>query len=307
MCAFDFAPGQPVDMVLRHSGGAEWRNQLVVDEFGVGEWDLTDLPDPIEGDYTMMAAQGEIHAQTTHTVKVDALETMFLPDSIRIGETARMFVAGGLSLASMPAYLYYAPELGFIGPDETSGYRFVADIGPVELNANGEGRIALTPQPGDPVGLYMVIVNPRPAGPPTPEPSLPTLVSVTADDLTALAESYGMTCAGSGRIECDGAVGGVGVRMSIDLDDSGRLIGASAAADAPSDDVLPMFGAMARIAARDSEPEDWVRSATALGPAPVRGRHRHVVPGPRGTWEISVEPFEGSPTGEVSATFGVEP
>ena len=306
VCAFDFVPGETVDLILR-SGGSEWRSQVVVDESGVGEWDLADLPDPIEGDYTMLASQGEIHVELTQTLEVNTLEAMFLPSPIRIGETGQMVLAGGLPLASMPAYLYHAPEDGFIGPDGNPGYRFVADVGPVELNANGEGRIAFTPQPGDPVGFYMVLVNPRPAGSPTPEPSLLTLATVTADDLVALADSYGMTCADSSWIECDGIVGGVGVRMTIPRDDSGRVVGAWARADRPSDEVLPMFGELARVASGASEPEDWVRSATQWFKRRSGDVEVTLMDDLDGTWQISVDPFVGSPTREVSALFTVEP
>ena len=306
VCAFDFAPGETVDLVLR-SGGDEWRNQVVVDEFGVGEWDLADLPDPIEGDYTMLASQGEKHVELTQTLEVNTLEAMFLPSPIRIGETGRMVLAGGLPLASMPAYLYYAPEDGFIGPDGTPGYRFVADVGPVEMNANGEGRMAFTPQPGDPVGFYMIIVNPRPASQPTPEPSLSTLPSVTADDLIALADAYDMTCTEAGWIGCTGTVGGVGVKLTIPLDDSGRLIGAWANADGPSDAVLPMFGELARIASGASEPEEWVRSATQWFKRRSGDVEITLMDDLDGTWQIAVDPFLGSPVREVSALFAVEP
>lgn len=306
VCAYDFVPDETVDLILR-SGGSEWRSQVVVDDSGVGEWDLVDLPDPIEGDYTMLASQGEIHVEMTQTLEVNTLEAMFVPDAIRIGETGRMVLAGGLPLASMPAYLYYAPADGFIGPDGIPGLRFVADVGPVELNENGEGRIAFSPQPGDPVGSYMVVVNPGPEGPPTPEPTLPTLTSVTADDLTALADAYGMTCVDSGSIVCDGTVGGVGVKMTIPRDDSGRLIGAWAQADGPSDEVLPMFGALARVASGGSEPEEWVRSATQWFKRRFGDVEVTLMDDLDGTWYVSVDPFVGSPTREVFAMFVVEP
>jgi hypothetical protein len=307
MCALDFPPGETVDMTLTRPGEFEWRNQVVADELGVAEWDLADLPDPIEGDYTMLASQGDIHVEMTQTLEVNTLEAMFLPVPIRIGETGWMVLAGGLPLASAPAYLYYAPEDGFIWPDGTQGYKFVADVGPVELNAIGEGRIAFTPRAGDPVGMYMVVVNPRPAGLPTPEPSLPTLASVTADDLTALADAYGMTCADSNSwIECNGIVGGVGVIMTIPTNEEGRLIGAWARALGPSDDVLPMFGELARIASGASEPEDWVRSATQWFKHRFGDVEVTLMDDLDGTWDIHVDPFTGSPTREVTATFAVD-
>jgi hypothetical protein len=171
VCTFDFTPGQTVDLLLVGPDGSEWARTERADDAGIAIWELDDLPDPFEGEYTVRATQADVTVQsTTSTFEWGSLAGMFIPEEIRIGETGRLFVAGGQTGQRIPTYLYFAPEDSYLGPDGTLGYRFAADVGQVELNANREGRMAFTPQSGDPTGHYLVVVDGGPAASSTEEP-----------------------------------------------------------------------------------------------------------------------------------------
>jgi hypothetical protein len=173
VCAFNFTPGHTVDLLLRGPDGSEVARTEVADEAGIAAWDLADLPDPFEGEYVVRATQADLTVESTATTfTFETLAGMFTPEEIRIGETGRAFVAGGHPGERISAHLYFAPEEGFIGPNGELGYRFTADVGPIELNANREGRMALTPQPGDPTGHYLLVVNRERDDSATPDPAV---------------------------------------------------------------------------------------------------------------------------------------
>jgi hypothetical protein len=306
VCAGGFPIGATVDLLLRTPDGQESRNQQVVDEIGVAEWDLTDLPDPIQGEYLVRATSQEISVEGSSRVESERLHGLILPNSIRVGETARLFIAGGLPNASLPAYLYAATEQTESGR-EGPGLRFTADIGPLQLNANGEGRVTLTPQPGDPDGFYVVVVNPPPVGSPTADPGLYVLPSGSVGEFVDLGWSFGLTCNEEVPLECVGDISGVKVTMSAFAEDGGVLVDASAYADGASREVLGLYGELARIATGMDAAEAWVRSATRseerrFGSAIVR-----LELDPNGIWRINIDPFLGSPTDEVSAMLEVVP
>jgi hypothetical protein len=306
VCAGGFPIGATVDLLLRTPDGQESRNRQVVDEIGVAEWDLTDLPDPIQGEYLVRATSQEISVEGSSRVESERLDGLILPDSIRIGETARLFLAGGIPNASLPAYLYAASEQtesGLEGPK----LRFTADIGPLQLNGNGEGRVALSPRPGDSDGFYTVVVNPPPVGSPTADPGLFVLPDGSVGEFVDLAGSFGLTCNEEVAQDCVGDISGVKVTMSLFAEDSGVLVDASAYADGASHDVLGLYAQMARIATGMDAAEAWVRSATRsderrFGDAIVR-----LELDPNAIWRINIDPFLGSPSDEVSAMLEVVP
>jgi predicted small lipoprotein YifL len=306
VCAYDFLQGQTVDMLLRGPDGAERRSQRTVDEFGIAEWDLTDLPDAIQGEYLIRATLGQISVEATSRVASEALEGIFLPDAIRIGETGRMFLAGGPAGGSLPAYLYAAEDVGE-GPDRTSRLRFAADLGPLQLDSNGEGRIGLTPQPGDPPGFYVVVVNPPPVGSPTPDPGLFVLPSGTGGEFVDLAESVGMTCTELVGLDCVGDIGRARVTATVSVEDSGALSWASASADGPSGEALEFYGEMTRLATGMSDAEDWIRSATRSDERRFGDALVSLDQHPNGSWHLVIHPFVGSATREVWGMFQVQP
>jgi hypothetical protein len=306
VCAGGFPIGATVDLLLRTPDGQESRNQQVVDATGVAEWDLTDLPDPIQGEYLVRATLREITVEGTSRVESEGLDGIVLPDSIRIGETARVFLAGGLPNASLPAYLYAATEQTESGP-EGPGLRFTADIGPLQLNANGEGRIGLTPQPGDPPGFYVVVVNPLPVGSPTSDPGLYVLPSGSVAEFLDLAESFGMRCTEEVGLDCAGDISRVRVAMSVYAADGGTVSDASAYADRASSEALGFYAQMARIATGMDAAEAWVRSATRSEERRFDSAMVRLELDPNGIWLINIDPYVGSPTDEVSTILQVEP
>jgi hypothetical protein len=154
VCAYEFVPGEAVDVDLSGPHGWVWNGRQVTDEVGAATWELDSLPMPIAGDYVLRGFQGQVEIATPVPVRFESLDAGVIPDEVSIGQTLRLVVAGGPSDTSVPAYLYFAL------PDQ---YRFTADLGPVALDGNGEGAMALTPRSGDPPGNYMIIV-PWPPG-----------------------------------------------------------------------------------------------------------------------------------------------
>ena len=309
VCAYGFQPGQPVDLVLRGPDGSESQRQVEADASGFAEWDLDDVPGRINGDYLIRGTQGDVSVEATSGVVIDAIAGLFLPGEIRLGETGRVIVAGGVPGAALPAYLYFEDATAIPTDVPTRPARYVADVGPLQLDANGEGRIELTPQPGDPTGTYVVVVDPAPAGEPSEEPAPAPLPYGTVKDYVDLAESKGLACTPpeDDLVDCHGAVSGVGYIVSLFLDGGGAVTGASAATEGPSRDALGLFAGMARIATGSAAADDWVRSTTASDQRRFGDVVIRVIDDPTEGQQISIDPFDGSSTGEVWAMFLVEP
>jgi hypothetical protein len=309
VCAYGFQPGQPVDLVLRGPDGAESRSQVEADASGLAEWDLDDLPGRIDGDYLIRGTQGDVTVEATSGVVIDSIAGLFLPGEIRLGETGRVLVAGGVPGAALPAYLYFDDGTDTSPDVPGRGARYVADVGPLQLDANGEGRIELTPQPGDPTGTYVVVIDPAPAGEPSDEPDPPPLPSGTAADYVDFAESAGLVCSGpeDDLVDCQGDIARVGYSVSLYLDADGAVTGASVATERASRDALGFFATMARIATGSAAAEDWVRSTTASDQRRFGDVVIRVIDDPNEGGQIAIDPFAGSSTGEVWAMFLVEP
>jgi hypothetical protein len=147
VCAYNFIPGESIDLVVRGPRGWRRETHQVANESGHFEWEFDALPSPIKGDYTAEATQQGPPVTGHARVEFGLMSTVVLPSEIRSGQTAYLYVAGGKRSGVLPAYLYR----------EGSGrLEFAATIGAVRLDANGEGRISLRSRKGDPPGRYAV-------------------------------------------------------------------------------------------------------------------------------------------------------
>jgi len=210
-----------------------------------------------------------------------------------------MFVAGGLPDGSLPAYLYTDTQDGQL--------RYAADIGPIPLSSKGEGRVPLTPQPGDPPGTYVVVVDPPPAGTHTLDPGLFVLPSGTVGDVIELAESVGLTCSELVGIDCVGTIDGAGFTVTIFDEGNGALSSVWVSADGASDRALALYGGMARIGTGMGAAEDWVRTATRSDERRFGDAMVILDQHPNGSWHVKIDPFVGSSSREVSSILVVEP
>jgi hypothetical protein len=194
------------------------------------------------------------------------------PRSVRIGETAQLVVAGGSSDGLMSVHLYQFT----VDPAGGSGFRFIADIGPIRLDANGGGRMELSPRQGDAPGAYGVIV--LPVGGVAPRATRSPTIHGTADDYLALASSAGLTCrgAGSGQIpgaaatECHGLLDGADIQLNFVAGDGGALHEVFATATGRPEAATPLFAELARVATGDPAAARWVGSFSPA-PEPFRG------------------------------------
>ncbi len=183
------------------------------------------------------------------------------PTSIRIGQTAQLVVAGGPPDGLMSVHLYRFS----VDPAGEWGFGFIADIGPITLDANGDGRLALSPHQGDPPGDYGVIVLPVGAGAPEATGSSP--IHGALDDYLALASAAGLVCqdAGSGQpgasaTDCHGLLEGAEIQMYIFGSDDGALREVSATATGRPEAAMPLFAGLARVATGDETAAPWVKS-----------------------------------------------
>ena len=236
-----------------------------------------------------------------------------LPAVIRIGETAQLIVAGGPPDGLVSAHLYrFSSE-----PGAESGFRFAADIGPIELDPNGNGQLAISPRPGDPPGAYGVVV--LPAGPAAPTAVGNPKILAMPDDYVDVASAAGLICreTESGQIPdasaiaCQGRVGGADIQMYMFASDEGDLFELSATAIGAPEAAWPLFAKLARVASGEDAAARWVESSSP-GPEPLQRRFGDV---PvelyeefDGSWTIFIG--LGSPTGlppEGWAGFEVRP
>jgi hypothetical protein len=149
VCAYDFMPDEAIDVSVAGPEGWVWQARGAADGSGWAQWRLDDLPLRMAGEYALEATQGQLRAESRADVAFDSIVAAVRPESIAIGETGRLIVGGGPALTDVPAYLYR------VDPEGT-GYEFVADLGPISLDANGEAVMPLTPRPGDNPGHYMI-------------------------------------------------------------------------------------------------------------------------------------------------------
>jgi hypothetical protein len=305
VCAFGFAPGESIDLLLRGPDGSESTNRQLADGSGKAIWDLDDLPDRIQGDYSLQATQGERRAQGDMRVEFDSIRASVLPEDIRIGETIRLFVAGGAPMSSVPAFLYFAPQGGVPGPDGSPAYRFAADIGPIELDANGEGRMALATRAGDPPGSYSIVVDAPLTAVATPSSEPVPLGEL--DEYVNLGETAGLTCSGSVAVGCNGEVGGQRVVITMVALDGAAVDSVFAVAGAPSHETLAFFGRIAHIATGLDSAEIWVASLAEPAERRFGAVNVDLTEESDGSWQLFIDSGPAAADDGVRVDFEVHP
>ena len=214
VCAYGFAPSEVVELVVSGPHGWVWRDRQAANELGGAGWEIDDLPVPIEGDFVLEATQGLVRIEKAVPVRFDSLVAGVIPQQIAIGDTANLVVAGGPPDTAVSAYLYRVEQ-----PD---GYRFAADLGAVQLDANGEGSLALTPRSGDPTGTYLIEV-PWPPGEEGGNGPTFQIQRAAGDALAYLSDGIRDDVGGCGPPEGDLpvlALAGVECHLGSDLADS---------------------------------------------------------------------------------------
>jgi hypothetical protein len=154
LCGLGFAPDEPVELLLRAPGGREWTAETSADDGGAFEWDLRQLPRRLQGEYFAQASQGEISVDGTFDVIFESLTAAVVPRRFAPGRSTELVIAGGDPGQRVPVHLYRERK------GEADGWDFIADLGPVRLNDNGQARIELDSRRRDEQGTYMVLVEP---------------------------------------------------------------------------------------------------------------------------------------------------
>ena len=154
LCGLGFIPGREVALLLRGPGGREWTAQITTDEYGAFEWEVEELASRLQGEYFARATQSETApVERTFDVQLDSLVAAVVPRYFPRGGTTELVIAGGQPRQRVPVHLYRERS-----PDE--GFDFVANLGPIVLNDNGQKRVELRSRRGDERGKYMVVVDP---------------------------------------------------------------------------------------------------------------------------------------------------
>jgi hypothetical protein len=154
LCGLGFAPGEPIELLLRAPGGREWTAETSADDGGGFEWELRQLPRRLQGEYFAQASQGEISVDGTFDVRFESLTAAVVPRRFAPGRATELVIAGGEPRQRVPVHLYRERK------GEADGWDFIADLGPVRLNDNGQVRIELDSRRRDEQGTYMVLVEP---------------------------------------------------------------------------------------------------------------------------------------------------
>jgi len=154
LCGVAFLPEQAVSLLLRGPGGKEWTEEMTVNEGGFFEWGFPELPRRLQGEYFARAVQGDTTVERTFNVQLDSLKAAVVPRYFPRGGSTELVIAGGEAGDRVPVHLYRERA-----PDQ--GYDYVANVGPLTLNDNGQVRVDLKSRKGDERGKYMVVVDPR--------------------------------------------------------------------------------------------------------------------------------------------------
>jgi hypothetical protein len=153
LCGQGFIAGEEVALLLRGPGGREWTAQITTDNDGAFEWGFERLPGRLQGEYFAQAIQGEARVDRTFDVRLDSLSAAVVPRYFPPGGATELVIAGGQPAQSVPVHLYRERSTG-------GGWDFIADLGPLALNDNGQVRVELSSHRRDERGTFMVVVEP---------------------------------------------------------------------------------------------------------------------------------------------------
>jgi hypothetical protein len=184
------------------------------------------------------------------------------PRRIQIGEAAQLTVSGGPPGGLASAYLY---RFG-VGSTGESGFSYVSDLGPIVLDTDGNGQLALTPLPGDVPGPYGLIVLPIGS---TPASTIPDPEAFgTLLDYRGVATSEGLDCddMDGETLACRGRLGSAEVEMFVFATSGGEVRELSATATTASDAAVRLFASLASRASGEADAARWVESASPAQP-----------------------------------------
>ena len=153
LCGQGFVAGEEIALLLRAPGGRESTAQITTDNDGAFEWEFERLPGRLQGEYFAQAIQGEAPVDRTFEVRLDSLSAAVVPRYFPPGEATELVIAGGQPAQRVPVHLYRERSTG-------GGWDFIADLGRLELDGNGQVRLELSSRRRDERGTFMVVVEP---------------------------------------------------------------------------------------------------------------------------------------------------
>lgn len=118
-------------------------------------WRIDAVSDPFQGSYGLTAVQGTLVVNSEELWLSSVADVVAFPAATQRGGTVQVAVAAPGSPGPHPAYLY---RLG-TGSNGLAAWLFVADLGAVNVDESGEGRLDLTSSQSDEAGGYAVWVD----------------------------------------------------------------------------------------------------------------------------------------------------
>lgn len=153
LCGQGFTAGEEVALLLRGPGGRESMAQVTADDDGRFEWEFERLPRRLQGEYFAQAIQGEAAVDRTFDVRLESLSAAVVPRYFPPGEATELVIAGGQPAQRVPVHLYRERSPG-------GRWNFIADLGRLTLDGNGQVRNELDSRRRDEPGTFMVVVDP---------------------------------------------------------------------------------------------------------------------------------------------------
>jgi hypothetical protein len=149
VCALGFDTSLPIDFSVVAPDGQ------VHSQRSRSPWRIDAASDPFQGTYGLTAGQGTLVVSSEEVWLSSVADVVAFPATAERGDSVDVAVAAPGSPGPHPAYLY---RLGS-GSDGLATWFFIADLGAVNVDEAGEGRLALTSSEGDEAGSYAVWVD----------------------------------------------------------------------------------------------------------------------------------------------------